>query len=116
MQKPANDLASRLNIRVAIQQEVQTDDGAGGFTSTWQAVATVWAEIRPWSIGRNDEIFRSMQIEDRNFYRITIRYMSGVSAKMRVVFGSRLFNIITVVDPDARQDSLELYVAEGVAL
>lgn len=116
MPRIGQDLASRLTKRIAIEEEVQTPDGAGGFTSAWQEVATVWAEIRPWGIGRVDERFVSMQMEDRRYHRITIRYREGITPAMRVVFGMRVFNIISVVDPDAQQERLEIYAAEGVAL
>jgi len=40
-----------MKHRVAIRQPVLTPDGAGGFSESWQDVATVYASIMPATAG-----------------------------------------------------------------
>ena len=109
-------LSSRLSKRVVLQQEVETPDGAGGYSLAWQNVANVWAEIIPLRASRSNEPLVAGQIENRSFFRITIRYVEGAVPKMRLTFGLREFNIIGVINPDESNELLEIYAIEGGAL
>jgi len=112
-----NDLTSRLKKRVEIENPVETPDGGGGFTITWQNFATVWAEIIPFTASsRNSERSVNSKLEDVGSFRITIRHLDGVEAKMQVKFGTRLFNIRAVIDPNENKELLELIAEEGVAI
>lgn len=112
MKQNTQDLASRLCKRVVLQQPVETADGAGGKTISWQDFATVWAEILPRS-GR-EEIFAD-QLRNRTSHKITIRYMAGLSEKMRVNYNNRLFNITALVNVGERNETIEIFADEGVA-
>ena len=102
-----------LRKRITIQNETSTPDGAGGFVLAWSDVATVWAEIMPLN-GR--EVFVAQQPEGRVTHRVTLRWFSGVTTDMRVVFNSRVFNIRSVLNTDERNQWLELMVEEGGAV
>ncbi len=111
-----NDITSRLKRRVEIEMPVQVADGGGGLSVNWQNFATIWAEILPFSTTvRNSEKFTNGQLEDIGGFRITIRYLNGITPKMRVKYGTRLFNIRAVIDPDENKEILELLAEEGVA-
>ena len=112
----SHDLASCLNKRITLQEEVQTPDGAGGYSLAWQDVTTIWAEFDVLQGSKSDEVLASKQQEARSFARVTIRYVSGVTAAMRVVYGVRVFNILGVINPGEANEMLELLVAEGVAI
>lgn len=114
--KRSDNLASRLNKRITLQEEVKTPDGAGGYSLSWRDIATVWAEIKPLSANKGDEAFVSMQQEGRSYAIITIRHREDVTHKLRILYGLRLFNIISVTNPDEANVYLELLVAEGVAI
>ena len=43
-----------------------------------------------------------------------MRYRSGVTPAMRLVFDERIFNIRTIHNIDEKNDMLELLVEEGV--
>lgn len=106
----------KLRHRVVIQAENATPDGAGGFSDPWASptvVATVWASVVPLS---GSEQFRGMQLEDKITHKITMRYRAGVTAKNRIVFGTRPFNIRVVRNIDERDRWLELMCEEGVAV
>lgn len=101
-----------LRHRVTIQSETRTADGAGGFTLTWADVATVWGAVEPL---KGMERLRAQQIEAPVTHSVTIRHRTDVSTKERIKFGTRLFNIRDVINPDERDRWLELLCEEGVA-
>lgn len=107
-------LTYRLKHRVTIQEAVQTTDGAGGFSTSWSDADTVWAEIMPFaSRSTTQERLVAEQLEAQQRYRITIRYLSGVDAGMRIQYGSRLFDILSVVNVQERGEVLELFCLEA---
>jgi len=109
-------LIGALRHRLTIQAERPITDGGGGQgNDPWAdpaIVAVVWGRIEPLGGG---ERLRAMQIEDRLSHRITIRHRAGVTARMRVVFGQRIFNIRALVDVEERGRFLHLLCQEGVA-
>lgn len=113
--------SSRLRHRVTLQQEVTTDDTQGGYTRSWEDVAELWAEISPINPGSasvsasSSEQYKFGGIETVHTYRIFLRYRSNVDASMRIVFGSRIFNIRSVINNDERNELLEIIAEEGVA-
>lgn len=111
-----HDLASRLTKRITLQEEVQTPDSGGGYSISWQDVASIWAEFVYLSGNRSDEPFISMQQEGRKVARVTIRYLPDVTPKLRIIYGLRVFNILSVINPGEEGELLELLVAEGVAV
>lgn len=46
----------------------------------------------------------------------TIRYTNGITSKMRIKFGTRLFNIRAVVNIDEKNELLELTAEEFVSI
>lgn len=103
--------AGALRHRVTLQSAAETPDGGGGFTTAWSDVATVWAAIEPL---KGTERLRAEQLENPVTHRVTIRHRAGVTAKMRVAFGARVFNIRAVINPEERNRRLELLCEEGV--
>ncbi len=101
-----------LRKRVTLQAESRTDDGAGGYALSWTDVATVWAEIAPLG-GR--EAFAAHRLEARVTHRVRLRYREGITADMRLVMGSRVFNIRAVLNEGERNRWLDLLAEEGVA-
>jgi SPP1 family predicted phage head-tail adaptor len=111
-----NNTSSSLRHRVTLQEEVQTSDGAGGYTRSWQNVADLWAEITTINIkSYGQEKFFAGKMQAKITHKITIRYRAGVTAAMRLVFGSNIFNIRSVFNRDENNEILELLVEEGVA-
>lgn len=84
--------AGRLNKRVVIQSVTETRDSKGGITQTWATFSTVWASVEPL-VGK--EYFSSKQVNAETSIKIRIRYLTNVTSKMRVKFGSRIFEIVS---------------------
>lgn len=74
--------AGRLNRYVTIQRRVETQNATGEVVWTWVDVCSVWAEIAAVS-GR--EFFAAQQVQAMVTHAITIRYRSGIVAKMRII-------------------------------
>lgn len=103
--------AGMLRHRVQIQQVTETQDSFGAVVQTWGTVATVWASIEAIS-GR--EFFDAAQTNAEITHRIRIRYRPGIAPAMRVVEGTRTFDIQAVLDPGGRRRELVLMVKEAV--
>jgi SPP1 family predicted phage head-tail adaptor len=105
--------AGKLRHRVTIESLVETQDGTtGAISRAWSTVATVWAAIEPLS-GR--EFIAAQGAQAEVVARILIRYRDDVVAKMRVVFGSKVYNIRAVLpDKESGTEHLTLMVSEGV--
>ena len=100
----------QLNKRITLQYETKTADDMGGFSVVWTDSATVWAAI--WPISAN-ELVQSMQTDMIISHRIRIRYRSGVLPSWRICFGSRYFNIVSIINPSERGEWLELMCKES---
>lgn len=105
--------AGRLRRRVVIEQVLETIDAEGQPVKTWSTFTTVQAAVEPMS-GR--EFFDNQQINDETTTRITIRYIPGVTAKMRVVYDSKYYNIRAILNVGERDRELRLMCTDGVNL
>lgn len=103
--------AGDLNKRVTIERRATTQDTFGGQDATWSTVAVVWAGIQPMT-GR--ELFAAQSVESEVTTQIVMRYQAGITAKMRVNYSGRLFNIHAVLDENERHRELTLLCSEGL--
>lgn len=101
--------AAVLRNRVTIQQPSASRGKLGGVKEGWADVGTVWAAVAPIS-GR--EFFAAQQVNSEVTHRVTIRYLPGVDAKMRVIYGKRVLEIQSVIDPQERHVELQLMCVE----
>lgn len=106
--------AGSLRQQITVQQlSSTTGDGGGGVASeNWTDFATVYADVEPLT-GR--ELFQAQQVNDELTHKITIRYIPGLSSKMRVKYGSRIFQIESVLDVGERHREVQLMTRELVA-
>ena len=101
-----------LRHRVSIQTQVETSDGMGGSVISWSDVYNdVPAAI--WPLSANERL-DSMKLELQTTHKIRIRYLSGLTADNRIVFGSRTFNIISIINADERNRQLDILATEEV--
>lgn len=114
------DIISQMRHRIILQNEVLAPDGGGGSSLIWTNVVTVWSAIDNLSglSGRNinNEKNFAGQIQDKESLKFTIRYTSVITAKMRILFGSRVFNIRSIINVNEKNEILQIRAEEGVAL
>ncbi len=103
--------SGRLNRRVTLQRKTAATDAYGAEVASWTDVATVWAAIEPLT-GR--EFFASRQINAEITTRVVIRYLAGIVPAMRIVHGTRLYDILAVIDPRDARVELQLMCTEKV--
>lgn len=101
--------AGDLPHRVEIQSFTETRDAYGGVTKTPVTDATVWARVSPLS-GR--EYWQAAQVQSETTHEIEIRYRTRPEAKQRVLWGSRVFEILSVINPEERNVKLLLMCKE----
>jgi len=104
-----SNLSAKLNQRIVIEEVTESSDSSGGFTTSWSTKATLWAMIKPISAVEN---FVSNKIEGKVTHIIIVRYMSGITPKMRVSYDSRLFDIKGVINVFEKGKVLEMRVEE----
>lgn len=101
--------SGQLNKRIELQAATQTSDGMGGFTETWATRQTVWAAIWPMSAR---EMMQTMQTTMEISHRIRIRYKSGLLPSWRIKYGTRYFNIVSIVNPNEKGEWQDLLCRE----
>ncbi|MEM7567219.1 MAG: phage head closure protein [Pseudomonadota bacterium] len=99
-----------LRRRVAIQEMTLVPDGAGGFESGWTTIAQTWAAFSPISAA---ESYDEGLVTSRTTHKVLIRYREDIHPSMRIVAGTRSYEVLASLDPDDRRSRLQLYVEEA---
>ena len=96
---------------INIEQSVAgASDGMGNNRASWTAVASnLRASITPIT---SREVFAGEKIDTLATHSIVLRYWPGITSKMRVVFGARAFNVISVLNEEERNIMLTLVTQE----
>ena len=102
----------KLRHRILIEQAAETREADGSVIDAWSTYATVQASIEPISAR---EYFAAQSTQADVTHRITLRYLAGVTPKMRVKHGSRLFDILSVINVKERNRELQLMCRENIA-
>lgn len=97
--------AGALNTRVTIQSRSTAQDEIGQPIDSWQAVATVWADVRP---GTGLEAVRAGAPVSVVRSSIRIRRRSDVTNAMRVLVGSTVYEIEAAIPGGSRQEYTDL--------
>jgi SPP1 family predicted phage head-tail adaptor len=100
-----------LNRRVVLEAPVETDDGEGGVTRSYQTVTTLWAQVVPLS-ARADSAAGSLGASLR--YRIVIRAREDVTTRHQLQDGEHVYRVIAArlsadrrfleIDAEERED------------
>lgn len=101
--------ASELRHRVSIQAQSTSVDSYGEPSDTWTTESTVWAMVAPLSGGESQNAEGSTGIVS---HRVLMRYNSDVSPKKRLLFGSRILGIESVINKNEKDVELELLCKE----
>jgi head-tail adaptor len=96
--------ALNLSRALVLETPVITPDGAGGHSTTWTALGTLWADIRA---GSGRERRGTLGPSGDVALRVTLRAApqgsdSRPRAGQRFREGTRLFRILTVTESDAQ--------------
>ena len=100
-----------LNKRITLQYATKVSDDMGGFTETWTDAATVWAAI--WPISAREQV-QSMKETMTISHRVRIRYRSVLRPDWRVKFGNNFYNIVSIINPNMKNEYLDILCKEVV--
>src|SRR5260221_5960654 len=98
--------AGDLRKRIALLQPVDTVNSSGGSTRTYQIIPgcnSVPAKIKyPPPSRKGDEVYTQQQVRSSVIATITMRYRPSlnINASLRIQFGTRIFEIRTVLPID----------------
>jgi SPP1 family predicted phage head-tail adaptor len=108
--------AGELRHKIVIEQPVEAPDtyGGAGVPTAWQTFATVYAALEP---GSAREFVSAQQLNAEQTTTIRIRYLVGLTPKMRVRYddperGARTYDIQGVIDIDERRRHMHLICVE----
>lgn len=108
--------AGKYNKVITVQKrdydKERKNNTYGNSRPIWKNVATVRASVEPLQ-GR--EYFSGPFQIGENIIRIRIRYLEGITRKMRIRYGNRLFDIYSVIDGMESHRELQLMCKEGEA-
>jgi len=96
--------AGQMDRRVVIESAGSTLDTFGESIETWSTFATVWASVR---VNGGRESFDSDQVIAEGTTTFKIRYLSGMSERMRIVYNSANYDIQSIKEL-GRKEGLEI--------
>ncbi len=103
--------SGRLNKRITIEEDQGTAvEDSNEHIEDWKAIATVWAGFLDQHSGREYALADQQHAEVT--HQIEIRYRPGLNSKMRVMFGTRKFEIVSIANPQERNIKLILNCKE----
>ena len=104
-----------LRKRLTLQVESLGLDGAGGVMANWTTLATLWGQLAPVT-GAASVVVGGF--EKRITHAITVRWRSDVTIAtgMRLLLGSRVFTIRSVVNEDEANRWWTIQAEEGGTL
>ena len=99
--------AGRLNERVTLLERSVARDALGGEIVTWTDRGETWADVTPL---RGREYFAAMQVNPEYQIRFRLRYQSAptITNEWRLEWRGEQYDILDVINVDARDDMLEL--------
>ena len=102
--------AGHLRHRIAIQTDTETRDSDGGIVHNWSTDETVWGAVNPVA---GDEKIDGQRYVSTATHKITIRYYSGqLTPSQRLVFGLRIFGILSIMNKYERDREIQLICKE----
>ena len=104
-------LSAQMNSLVTFQTKTITGKGIDR-TEAWADSFKEWVFIRPISAS---EIIKSSREQMTTSHRIKMNYRTGIKAAMRILSGSRVFEIESVINIDEADRVIEILATEKAA-
>lgn len=101
--------SGKLRHQLTIQTRSTTADSVGQPVESWTDGQTVWASVNPLQ-GR--ELEYAQAVNSETSHKVTIRYLSGLTTGNRLKFGTRVFEILSIINMDERNIQLVLMCKE----
>jgi SPP1 family predicted phage head-tail adaptor len=89
-----------LDQRLTLESPSRTPDGGGGAIVTWSEVGQLWAAVAATT---GDERLRAEQVAGRVTHTVVIRHRGDVVPAMRFRAGTRVLDIVAVLEAEQRR-------------
>lgn len=103
----------RMRHRLTFQTSISVPDDMGGRLIEWVDAFTTWGFVRPV---RAEEIYVAQRIDHEVTHEIRMRYRTGISPQMRIVFHDgeveRNFEITSLLNTNEVDKEIRLMVRE----
>lgn len=103
--------SGNLKQKITFQDYTETTDDFGEVTKGYADFRTVYASIVPLS---GKEYFTSKQTNAEVSHKIECRHFDGVKPSMRIVYGTRTFNIESVINIREENKTLQIMATEVI--
>jgi SPP1 family predicted phage head-tail adaptor len=101
--------SARLRQLVSLQRYQLTQDSYGQKIESWATYATVWAGVEQGSnAGAWKEYFAAQQNLNEQHALILMRFRDDVKVDDRVLYGSSVYQIKALIDPEQRHRELQI--------
>ena len=84
-----------MRHRVEIQEVTSSPDEMGQPTISWGTTQSAWAQIMPLTAR---ELYFTKTVRPETTHRVTMRYFPGLTSANRLKMGSRIFNILGLIN------------------
>jgi SPP1 family predicted phage head-tail adaptor len=101
--------AGSLRHEIVLQTNTPAKDTNHAAIDSWSTLATVRAKIEPLT---GSERFEAMKVSSEISHKVTIRYLSTVTAATRILWGSRILKIEAPLNIDERSHEMVLLCSE----
>ncbi|KLU64021.1 phage head-tail joining protein [Desulfosporosinus acididurans] len=108
---PGFNLGS-LNKRITLLTWVESTNEAQETILVPSIFTTVWASVSPV---RGRDYMEAKKYQAELTYKITIRYLAGVTPDMQIQFKDRTFLIQDIINPFEHNELLEIMAIERIA-
>jgi SPP1 family predicted phage head-tail adaptor len=100
-----------LRHRVIIQRVNEAQNDTGEIVQSWATYVSAWCQILPLS---GSEFIAARQANAEVTHTIKCRYYRGITPRMRILYGSRVFEILAVMNWGERNEELRIMAKETV--
>jgi len=104
----------KLRNKITIQNTDLSGDNYGGYSTARSTYITAYAQITPKT---GKQIFSQTsgeRIQNPQDFEFTIRYRSGLTTSMRILFGTRTFDIKSIHNDNDYDKYIKILATENV--
>ncbi len=103
--------AGLLRHRLKLQSPVPlaTGDSGNPDATAWRDEITVWGAVEP--LGVREQLI-GKTVDATATHHVRVRYHAPLSQTWRIMFGTRIFDIESIIVPESRRVEMQLVVRE----
>lgn len=101
----------RLRERIQLQRQALEVQPSGYEKATWTTFATVWASVRSGASGERFRI-QADQEQATVTHTVRIRYKGSLFVTQRILWGTRVLDVHSIIDPDGKNHEMILLCEE----